>query len=262
MRIDKYLFEKGHAPSRQKAREMIEAGLVVIGDRQITKPSFEIDPDTDALTVIGRPYEYVSRGGLKLEGALDGFGIDVGDMTAADIGSSTGGFTDCLLRRGTKKVYAIDSGSDQLHSSLREDPRVVVMENFNARALDEDSLGEKVDIAVCDLSFISQKYVYLPITKILKDNGIFVSLIKPQFEAGREYLSKKGIVKDKKIHKRVIESCVSEAASVGLFCKGVIPSPISGGDGNTEYLALFTYVKDVSVGAHEMFVGDIMPEGF
>ncbi|MBR2431740.1 MAG: TlyA family RNA methyltransferase, partial [Clostridia bacterium] len=222
MRIDKYLFENGYAQSRQKAREIIEAGMVYVDKKQITKPSYDLDPETKEIEVTGKPYEYVSRGGVKLEGALDHFKVEVNGLVAADIGSSTGGFTDCLLRRGAKKVFAIDSGTNQLHESLRNNEKVVVMENFNARALDLESLGERVDIAVCDLSFISQKYIYIPLTKILKDGGLFVSLIKPQFEAGREYLSKNGIVKDKKIHKRVIEALVSEAAGSKLYCRGVI----------------------------------------
>ncbi len=243
MRIDKYLFENGHAPSRQKAQEMIEAGFVTLDGKTITKVSYDFDPAVKTPVVTGRPYVYVSRGGVKLEGALEYFKIDVNGLTCADIGSSTGGFTDCLLRRGAKKVFAIDSGTDQLHESLRNDSRVVVMENFNARELDSEKLGEKVDIAVCDLSFISQKYVYLPVTKILKDGGLFLSLIKPQFEAGREHLSKGGIVRDKKIHKRVIDTLTADAFSHGLICRGVIESPIQGGDGNVEYLSLFEFLK-------------------
>ena len=254
MRIDKYLFENGYAQSRQKAREIIEAGMVYVDKKQITKPSYDLDPETKEIEVTGKPYEYVSRGGVKLEGALDHFKVEVNGLVAADIGSSTGGFTDCLLKRGAKKVFAIDSGTNQLHESLRNNEKVVVMENFNARALDLESLGERVDIAVCDLSFISQKYIYIPLTKILKDGGLFVSLIKPQFEAGREYLSKNGIVKDKKIHKRVIEALVSEAAGSKLYCRGVITSPIQGGDGNVEYLALFEFSEeeDVKLGDFEM----------
>ena len=254
MRIDKYLFENGYAQSRQKAREIIEAGMVYVDKKQITKPSYDLDPETKEIEVTGKPYEYVSRGGVKLEGALDHFKVEVNGLVAADIGSSNGGFTDCLLRRGAKKVFAIDSGTNQLHESLRNNEKVVVMENFNARALDLESLGERVDIAVCDLSFISQKYIYIPLTKILKDGGLFVSLIKPQFEAGREYLSKNGIVKDKKIHKRVIEALVSEAAGSKLYCRGVITSPIQGGDGNVEYLALFEFSEeeDVKLGDFEM----------
>ena len=254
MRIDKYLFENGYAQSRQKAREIIEAGMVYVDKKQITKPSYDLDPETKEIEVTGKPYEYVSRGGVKLEGALDHFKVEVNGLVAADIGSSTGGFTDCLLRRGAKKVFAIDSGTNQLHESLRNNEKVVVMENFNARALDLESLGERVDIAVCDLSFISQKYIYIPLTKIMKDGGLFVSLIKPQFEAGREYLSKNGIVKDKKIHKRVIEALVSEAAGSKLYCRGVITSPIQGGDGNVEYLALFEFSEeeDVKLGDFEM----------
>ncbi len=243
MRIDKYLFEKGHAQSRQKAKEIIEAGMVYIDGKQISKPSYDFDPETKTPEVTGKPYIYVSRGGVKLEHALKAFDVDVSGLTAADIGSSTGGFTDCLLRGGAEKVFAIDSGTNQLHESLRENEKVVVMENFNARALDFEVLGEKVDIAVCDLSFISQKYIYSPVTKILRDGGLFVSLIKPQFEAGRENLSKNGIVKDKKIHRKVIDELLAEAAGHKLYCRGVSVSPIQGGDGNIEYLALFEFTE-------------------
>ncbi len=241
MRIDKYLFEKGHAQSRQKAREIVEAGLVYIDGKQIAKPSYDFDPKLKVPEVKGKPYIYVSRGGVKLEHALRCFDINVVDLVCADIGSSTGGFTDCLLRSGAKKVFAIDSGSAQLHESLRTNCKVVAMENFNARELSAEKLGEKVDIALCDLSFISQRLIYSPVTKILKDGGLFVSLIKPQFEAGREHLSKSGIVRDKKVHKKVIDSLLSEAVKNKLYCRGVSVSPIQGGDGNIEYLALFEF---------------------
>ena len=247
MRIDKYLFESGHAQSRQKAREIIEAGMVTVDGKTVIKPSYDVDPDRMCILVTGKPYVYVSRGGVKLEHALKCFDIDVNGLVAVDIGSSTGGFTDCLLRSGAKKVFAVDSGSDQLHESLRSDGRVTVMENFNARALDLVALGEKVDIAVCDLSFISQTYIYQPVTRVLKDGGLFVSLIKPQFEAGREHLSKGGIVKDKKIHKRVIDRLLKEATGYNLFCRGLSASPIQGGDGNTEYLALFEFIEPKNI---------------
>lgn len=241
MRIDKYLFEKGYAESRQKAKETLEAGLVYVGTKQIKKPSYDIDPEENGIEVKGKPYVYVSRGGLKLERALDHFGVSADGLVCTDIGSSTGGFTDCLLRRGAKKVFAVDSGTNQLHESLRNNEKIVLMENFNARELDFEDLGERVDLAVCDLSFISQSLVYPAVTRILKDKGTFISLIKPQFEAGREYLSKNGIVKDKKIHKRVVEGLIKKASEYKLYCTGVTLSPIQGGDGNTEYLANFEF---------------------
>lgn len=248
MRIDKYLFEKGFAQSRQKAKETVEAGLVYIDGKAVNKPSYEFDPETKTVEVKGKPYVYVSRGGVKLEHALKSFNISVDGLVCADIGSSTGGFTDCLLRSGAKKVFAIDSGTDQLHESLRDDSRIVIMENFNARNLSVSVLGETVNIAVCDLSFISQTHIYAPVADILKDSGLFVSLIKPQFEAGREHLSKGGIVRDKKVHKRVIDSLIASASSHRLYCKGLAVSPIQGGDGNTEYLALFekSFADDIS----------------
>ena len=250
MRIDKYLFENGFAQSRQKAKETLEAGLVFVDGKQITKPSYEFDPETKSVEVKGKPYVYVSRGGVKLEGALKAFEVDVSGFVCADIGSSTGGFTDCLLRSGAEKVFAVDSGTDQLHESLRGDTRIVLMENFNARNLSSKILGERVDIAVCDLSFISQTYIYASVSDILKDFGLFISLIKPQFEAGREYLSKGGIVRDKKIHKRVIDNLLVSARSHNLYCKALTVSPIQGGDGNIEYLALFEKKETDGIGGY------------
>ena len=256
MRLDTFLTENKIYESRTRSARAIKENCVKVNGKTITKASFEVNED-DKIEWKADPVPYVSRGAFKLEFGLDKANIDVEGLKAVDIGASTGGFTDCLLRRGAKKVFAIDSGTNQLHESLRGDSRVVVMENFNARALDAASLGEKVDIAVCDLSFISQKYVYKPVTEILKENGLFVSLIKPQFEAGREHLSKGGIVKDKKAHKRVIESLVNEAAGHRLYCVGVTISPIQGGDGNTEYLALFRFSESENIKLRSFE----MPEG-
>jgi 23S rRNA (cytidine1920-2'-O)/16S rRNA (cytidine1409-2'-O)-methyltransferase len=186
---------------------------------------------------------YVGRGGLKLEAALDAFRIDVTELVAADIGASTGGFTDCLIKRGAKKVFAVDSGINQLHKSLISDNRVVSMEKMNARNLTAEVLGELCDIAVMDVSFISQALLYGSVKSILKENGIFISLIKPQFEAGRNNIGKNGIVRDISIHATLIKRLFDTAESYGLFCGGAIRSPIEGGDGNIEYLALFEKTK-------------------
>lgn len=239
MRADRYLVEQGITESRKKAKDLIEAGNVFACGKQVSKASQLIAEGTE-IELRGEILPYVSRGGLKLQGAFDAFGIEVSGKTAVDFGASTGGFTDCLLQRGAKKVFAVDSGSDQLHPRLRADARVVCMENRNARTLTPDDIGgEKVDLAVCDLSFISQTKIYGAVCAVLAEGGLFISLIKPQFEAGREYLNKHGIVRDERIHERVKNTIADEARRMGLRCLGMTESPITGGDGNREYLALF-----------------------
>ena len=222
MRLDKYLTEEGYAESRTRAARLIESGKVKVEGKTITKASFEVHDDA-VISVEADDCPYVSRGGLKLEGALKTFGIDPREMVCADIGASTGGFTHCLLLLGAERVYAIDSGRDQLHSSLRTDSRVISMEGCNARYLTPAELGEQVDLVVTDVSFISQTLLHGVIASLLKDGSGFVSLIKPQFEVGREAA------------RRVMAS----ALSAGLAPVAIAPSPITGGDGNIEYLAYF-----------------------
>jgi 23S rRNA (cytidine1920-2'-O)/16S rRNA (cytidine1409-2'-O)-methyltransferase len=242
MRIDVYITECGLAESRNKAQRLIESGTVFLDGKLIKKPSYEVD-GTEHITICGSGMPYVGRGGLKLEAALDAFAVDVTGMIATDIGASTGGFTDCLLKRGAKKVFAVDSGINQLHKSLVSDSRVVLMEKTNARCLTAEMLGDLCDIAVMDVSFISQTLLYGTVNDILKDNGIFISLIKPQFEAGRMHVGKNGIVRDISVHASLIKRLIGTAASYGLFCTGAIRSPVDGGDGNREYLAIFTKGK-------------------
>lgn len=246
MRADVFLKERGYAKSRTAAQDIISRGVTVNGER-IAKPSQNI-PDADTYTVeVAESQKYVSRGGLKLEAALDAFGISPDGLRAVDIGASTGGFTDCLLSRGAREVVAVDVGHDQLAESLATDPRVKNMEGVNARTLTKEMIGGRVPLVVTDVSFISQTLIYGAVADILDDTGLFISLIKPQFEAGRENIGKSGIVaKDEKIHVKVIEKLIAEAASHGLGMISVIPSPIKGGDGNTEYLALFK--KGAAVG--------------
>ncbi len=238
MRLDKYLSEHGLADSRTRAAQMIAAGLIQVNGILQKKPSYDL-PDDAVVEVVGELLPYVSRGGLKLKGALDTFGISPKGMISADIGSSTGGFTDCLLQEGAIKVYAIDSGKDQLHEKLRGDPRVVSMESFNARNLTLAHLGEAVDIAVTDVSFISQTLLHGAIASVLKDGGIFLSLIKPQFEVGRENLGKGGIVKNPKARREAARRVMASAMTAGLAPISITVSPITGGDGNIEYLAYF-----------------------
>ena len=242
MRIDKYLFENNYAKSRSYAATMIREGLVYCNQKQVTKASLEIT-EHDLVEIRGEVLRYVSRGGLKLEGALRAFNIDVHGMIAADIGASTGGFTDCLLQNGAKKVYAIDSGSSQLHPSLCQNNRVISMENCNVRYLKKEDIPEVCQIAVCDVSFISQTLLHRPIASILADRAIFITLIKPQFEVGREGLGKGGIVKKEAYRKLACDNVIASCTANGFSFQSLIPSPIQGGDGNIEYLAYFLYQK-------------------
>jgi len=238
MRIDKYLFDNGYFQSRQSAKDHIDAGLVSINGKTNIKPSLEVD-ETMEIKVIGKLHEFVSRGGLKLKAALELFDIDVKGMTAVDIGASTGGFTDCLLQKGAALVYAVDSGRDQLNKSLLDDPRVRSFESTNARYLTKDTFGAQFDIAVMDVSFISQTLLYNSVSNLLADGGIFVSLIKPQFEVGKKHVGKGGIVKDSTVFESVFKNICEKAYENGLVCKKIIPSPILGKDGNREFLACF-----------------------
>lgn len=226
------------APSRSKAKEYIDSGKVFLNGAPVKKAGLEVT-GTEDIRVMDAD-KFVSRAGRKLEAALDIFGIDVTDLSALDLGASTGGFTDCLLQRGAKRVIALDVGRDQLDKSLREDERVFVMENTNARDIFPEDLPFLPDIITTDLSFISQTLVYPAVARVL-EKGYFISLVKPQFEAGRENIGKGGIVKDKdgKIKKAVLEKIEKAASENGLLLLKTAPSPIAGGDGNTEYLALF-----------------------
>ena len=239
MRIDVYLTAAGYTPSRKKAQDLIEAGAVKLDGVVVKKPSVTVNEGIEHKIEIEQVFRYVSRGGMKLEAALDAFKISVNRKKAVDVGASTGGFTDCLLQRGASRVIAIDAGIGQMHESLRADKRVKTVERFNARELDINITEGFCDIAVADVSFISQTYIIPQIASVLDSDGIFVSLIKPQFEAGRSALGKNGVVTNSAYRflaaKRVIE-CAFEN---GFDCTGFIRSPIEGGDGNKEYLACF-----------------------
>ena len=241
MRIDLYLFQKGHTDSREQARRLIEAGAVCFDGTPVKKPSLAVDEAIEHRVEIIRPAaeRYVGRGGLKLERALAYFAIDPSHMTAVDIGASTGGFTDCLLQNGAERVYAVDSGEGQLHPRLRADSRVVNIEKCNARSMTEETLGERVDLAVMDVSFISQTCILPVLPLLLKEEGLLISLIKPQFEAGRSAVGKGGIVRRREHREAAIRRVLEGADAVGLTCIALTVSPITGGDGNIEYLALF-----------------------
>lgn len=234
-RADVLLFEKGLVESREKAKRIIMEGSVFVGTQRIDKPGEKLEEDVE-ITIKENPLTYVSRGGLKLEKAIDLFNIDLNEKVAMDIGASTGGFTDCMLQNGASKVFAVDVGYGQLDWKLRNDPRVVVMERTNIRNVTYDDIGEKIDFISIDVSFISLRLV-LPVTKsLLKDNGEVIALIKPQFEAGRDKVGKKGIVREKKTHYEVIESVVEFSKELGFGIKGLSFSPITGATGNIEFL--------------------------
>ena len=232
MRLDQYLAEKGLCKSRTAAQSLIKSGGVTVNGTPCTKSSADVS-ETDAVAIIGEQLKYVGRGGLKLEGAVNAFGIELSALCCLDIGSSTGGFTDCMLQNGAAKVYAVDVGTDQLDEKLRADDRVIVMEQTDIRTA---QLLEQVDFVGTDVSFISLKQVIPHINRLLRSGGRAVALIKPQFEAGRQALNKKGIVKDEKIRRRVVEDITEFAVQCGFTVIGVTDSPVQGGDGNTEYL--------------------------
>lgn len=237
-RLDRILVEKGLAESRTLASRLIREGCVLVNGTAVTKPAADVS-ETDEIAVRESALtRYVSRGGLKLEEALRAFEIDPKGLVCADIGASTGGFTDCLLQNGAAKVYAVDSGTDQLHPTLRRDPRVVSLENVNARYLD-GSLFPPADLVVMDVSFISQAKLYPALARVTRAAGRIVTLIKPQFEVGKSRIGSGGVVRDEKAKKACIEALRAAAAASGLVMDRVIPSPITGGDGNEEYLALF-----------------------
>lgn len=233
-RIDSLIVERGLAESRAKAQALIMAGRVAVKGKAAIKPGILVN-ETAAITIL-EPPPFVSRGGIKLDYALDQFKLDVSDIVAADIGASTGGFTDCLLKRGAKRVYAIDVGYGQLDYRLRQDSRVVVMEGINVRY--PVSLPEKVDMATVDLSFISVEKVIPSVAQLLKDNGYLLVLIKPQFEAKREEVGKKGVIRQPTIHARVLGRFIAWVTEHGFRLKGLVASPILGASGNKEFFVL------------------------
>ncbi len=240
MRADAFLVESGYASGRQKAKELILAGLVTVDGRTLTKASQEISGGEHSVTV-GSLCPYVGRGGEKLAGALEAFGLSVEGSVALDIGASTGGFTDCLLQRGAKRVYAVDAGVGQLAKKLREDRRVISRESLNARTLAPEHIGgEAVDLIVMDVSFISATYILPRFRELMRPDGYAVCLIKPQFEVGKASIGKGGIVRDPKAHLSAIERVYDAAVSLGLRPVGLLPSPIKGGDGNREFLICLT----------------------
>ena len=237
-RIDKLLHERGLADSRTKAQAMVMAGVVLVDERRVEKPSESFSPEA-VIRIKGDSPEsrYASRGGLKLEKALAEFGVSVDGMVCLDVGASTGGFTDCLLQNGASRVVAVDAGTNQLVWSLRNDPRVEVREKTNARELKPEDLDTLFDLIVMDVSFISVTKILPALTPLLADGGRIIVLIKPQFEVGKGEVGKGGIVRDPEKHERVVKEVNEFAESIGLALLGLIESPILGAEGNKEFLA-------------------------
>ena len=245
-RLDVLLTEQGYADTRSKAQAIIMSGQVYVDGQKADKPGTSYE-ETVALEVRGASCPYVSRGGLKLEKALRDFGVNPTGFVWSDSGASTGGFTDCLLQQGAKKVFAIDVGYGQLDWKIRSDPRVVVMERTNIRYVTPDQLGEPLDLSVVDVSFISLRIVLPAIKALLKETGQVLCLIKPQFEAGREKVGKKGVVRDPSIHKEVLDDFVKLAKELNFKILGLTFSPVKGPEGNIEFLAHLTLADTESM---------------
>ena len=238
MRIDIYLSENGLCESRTEAKNLIVDGKVTVDGKIITKPSYDVFGE-EKIDVDKSQVRYVSRGGLKLEAALDNFSVTVDGALAIDVGASTGGFTDCLLKRGASHVIAVDSGDMQLKDSLRGDERVTVMENFNARYMTRDNFEYAPTLAVMDVSFISATLIIPALSSVIGSGAEFICLVKPQFEVGKSGLGKGGIVKNESLRRKALENVISSAEACGFSHLGTLTSPIEGGDGNIEYLAYF-----------------------
>lgn len=253
-RLDVILVSKGFAESREKAKAIIMAGNVFVDGQREDKAGASFDTDKVVIEVRGAALKYVSRGGLKLEKAMESFGLSLSGKVCMDIGASTGGFTDCMLQNGAVKVYAVDVGHGQLAWKLRNDERVVCMEKTNFRYMVREDIGEELDFASVDVSFISLTKILLPARALLKDGGRMVCLIKPQFEAGREKVGKKGVVREPQVHREVICKVVDYADSIGFAVEALTYSPIKGPEGNIEYLVSLRYEKG-SRPASEGFTG-------
>jgi 23S rRNA (cytidine1920-2'-O)/16S rRNA (cytidine1409-2'-O)-methyltransferase len=235
IRIDQLLVERGLAESRTRAQALIMAGHVLVSDKRVDKAGLSVAPDAE-ITVKGQDHPWVSRGGIKLAHALEQFSINMTGLIAIDVGSSTGGFTDVLLTNGAIRVYAVDSGTNQLAWKLRQDPRVVVHEQTSARILTAEQIPEIIDLIVCDASFISLSKVLERPVSFARKGAQLVALIKPQFEAGRSEVGKGGVVRDAKVHARVCDEVGIWLKSIGWTVKGLTESPITGPKGNVEFL--------------------------
>ena len=239
IRLDQFVYEEGYTESRQRAQALIMAGIVYVNNQKVDKAGYMLK-ETDKVEVRGKDLKYVSRGGYKLEKAIELYGLDLTDRTCMDIGASTGGFTDCMLQNGAKKVYAVDVGYGQLAWKLRTDERVVNFEKTNIRNVTTEDLEEKINFFSVDVSFISLKHIFPVAYAISTDDVIGACLVKPQFEAGKEKVGKKGVVRDSAVHKEVIVNVKEYANQNGFFVKELTFSPIKGPEGNIEFLIVIT----------------------
>jgi len=259
VRLDVFLTSNNLVSSRERAKALIMAGQVYVDNQKADKAGMMIDSECKTVEVRGEQLKYVSRGGLKLEKAMEAFPINLEGVVSMDIGASTGGFTDCMLQNGAKKVFAVDVGYGQFAWKLRNDERVVNMERTNIRHVTSEQIGEKLDFASIDVSFISLKLVLPVAAELLKDNGHLVALIKPQFEAGREQVGKKGVVRDSKVHEQVINNVSEYAKNAGFYVSGLAYSPVRGPEGNIEYLAWLTK-EDKGFELNENVVSELVAE--
>jgi 23S rRNA (cytidine1920-2'-O)/16S rRNA (cytidine1409-2'-O)-methyltransferase len=244
IRLDKLLVDRGIASSRERARALILSGIVLVEGNRIDKAGAALDPDVP-ITLKGEDNPYVSRGGLKLKGALEHFGIRTSGKNVLDVGASTGGFTDCLLMEGARKVYAVDVGYGQLAWKLRTDCRVVNIERTNIRYYSGQHIQEEIDLVTVDASFISLKLILPAVLRYIKEGGAILALIKPQFEAGRHEVGKKGVVRDESVHRKVVEEMVNFCGELNLDVIGTCESPLLGPAGNREF---FIYAKKLAQG--------------
>lgn len=260
-RLDAAVFEQGFCDSREKAKTLIMAGVVYVNNQKADKPGMQIKDD-DSIEVRSNPLKYVSRGGLKLEKAMSSFDIKLDGLVCADIGASTGGFTDCMLQNGAKKVYSIDVGYGQLAWKLRTDPRVVNMERTNFRYVTKEQVPDELSFASVDVSFISLSLIVPVMRTLMRNDAYAVCLIKPQFEAGRDKIGKKGVVRDKSVHIKVVDNIIGMMLNNGFSVSGLDYSPVKGPEGNIEYLILVqksdqpvnnlkTTAKDVVMRSHD-----------
>jgi 23S rRNA (cytidine1920-2'-O)/16S rRNA (cytidine1409-2'-O)-methyltransferase len=257
IRIDVLLVERGFCETREKSKRIIMAGLVFVDGQRCDKAGTNVAEDAK-IEVRGDDCPYVSRGGLKLERALERFDLDMTGLICLDIGSSTGGFTDCMLQKGAVKVYAVDSGTNQLVWKLRSDERVVCMEQYNFRYAVPDDFADEMDFACTDVSFISLKHILGPAAALLKDGAPMVCLIKPQFEAGREQVGKNGIVRDPVVHRQVIANVLGFAADSGFSALDLDHSPVKGTKGNIEYLVLLKKEAEIHCDITEENIADVV----
>ena len=254
IRLDQLIFDRGLTESRERAKTTIMSGLVFVNGQRVDKPGTAVDPEA-AIEIHGEAIPFVSRGGFKLDKALKVFPVDPAGSICIDCGASTGGFTDVLLQHGAAKVYTVDVGYGQLAWKLRTDPRVVNLERTNLRYVTKEQIPEPLDLAVCDVSFISLRLILPAVRPLLRPGGDMICLIKPQFEAGREEVGKKGVVRDEKVHLQVVRGIMDFAAEIGFSVLGLDYSPIKGPEGNIEYIC---YLKNGEFPTAEIRVEEIV----